>query len=54
VAGLTLPDGRTLIVSGADDRTVRRWDAATGEAVGDPLTGHTGLVRRRPTDPARR
>jgi WD40 repeat protein len=29
-------DGRTVVVSGADDRTVRVWDAATGTPVGDP------------------
>jgi WD40 repeat protein len=32
-------DGRTVIVSGGGDRTVRRWDAATGTALGDPGTG---------------
>jgi WD40 repeat protein len=37
-----LPDGRVLIVSGSADGTVRRWDAVTGQAVGDLLTGHTG------------
>ncbi len=36
--------GRTLFVSGSSDRTVRRWDAATGRPVGKPLTGHTGRV----------
>ena len=28
----------------AQDRTVRRWDRATGTPVGDPLTGHTDAV----------
>ena len=37
-------DGRTIVVSGSDDGTVRVWDAATGTPVGDPLTGHTGPV----------
>ncbi|WP_189083150.1 nSTAND1 domain-containing NTPase, partial [Mangrovihabitans endophyticus] len=37
-------DGRTIIVSGSDDNTVRVWDAATGTPVGDPFTGHTGWV----------
>ena len=32
------------MVSGSDDRTVRVWDLATGNPVGDPLTGHTGGV----------
>ena len=37
-------DGRTLIVSGSDDGSVRVWDAATGTPVADPFTGHTGSV----------
>jgi len=37
-------DGRPVIVSGGDDRTVRVWDLATGTPVGDPLTGHDGAV----------
>jgi KAP family P-loop domain/WD domain, G-beta repeat len=44
VATATLPDGQTLIISGSTDRTVRRWDATTGQPVGDPLTGHTSAV----------
>jgi hypothetical protein len=35
------PDG-TRIVSGGEDQTV--WDAATGQPVGQLLTGHTGWV----------
>ena len=35
---------RDVIVSGGADGTVRRWDAATGEAVGAPLAGHAGVV----------
>jgi WD40 repeat protein len=38
-------DGQPVIISGSDDWTVRRWDAPTGAAIGDPLTGHTGGVR---------
>ena len=37
-------DGRTVVVSGSDDGTVRVWDAATGAPVGDPFTGHAGGV----------
>ena len=33
------PDGR-WIASGADDKTIRIWDAETGELVGKPLVGH--------------
>ena len=32
------------IVSGSDDKTVRVWDAATGQPIGQPLTGHTDTV----------
>jgi hypothetical protein len=45
VATARLDDGRTLIISGGDDRVVRRWDAVTGQPVGDPLAGHTRWVR---------
>ena len=45
MATARLDDGRTLIISGSDDGTLRRWDAASGQPVGDPLTGHTTSVR---------
>ena len=32
------------IISGSYDYTVRIWDAATGAAVGSPLSGHDGIV----------
>jgi WD40 repeat protein len=37
------PDG-THLATGGDDDTVRLWDPNTGQPVGQPLTGHTGLV----------
>jgi WD40 repeat protein len=37
------PDG-TRLASGGFDNTVRQWDAATGQPVGAPLSGHTGAV----------
>ena len=37
------PDGR-LIATAESDRTVRVWDASTGEPVGSPLRGHTDQV----------
>ena len=46
------PDG-TRIVSGSADNTVRVWDAATGQPVGQPLTGHTGRGVERGVQPRR-
>ncbi|EMD30754.1 hypothetical protein CERSUDRAFT_120326, partial [Gelatoporia subvermispora B] len=37
------PDG-TRIVSGSRDNTIRIWDASTGQALLEPLEGHTDVV----------
>ena len=37
------PDGKRL-ASAARDRTVRLWDATTGQPVGQPFEGHTAAV----------
>ena len=33
------------LISGSVDSTIRVWNVQTSEAVGDPLTGHTGFIR---------
>ena len=38
-------DGRAVVVAGDADGAVRVWDTLTGDAVGEPLTGHRGAVR---------
>jgi WD40 repeat protein len=37
------PDGRR-IASGSQDRTIRIWDAVTGDQIGQPLVGHSSDV----------
>ncbi|OJF10065.1 nSTAND1 domain-containing NTPase [Couchioplanes caeruleus] len=37
------PDG-TLLATASYDRTIRLWNPATGQPVGEPLIGHTGAV----------
>ncbi len=38
------PDGRRIVTSDDDDKTLRVWDADTGRLIGAPLTGHAGDV----------
>ena len=46
VFGLTTAqlDGRTVVISGSGDKSIRLWDLTTGEPVGFPFTGHTDAV----------
>ncbi|MYS24661.1 hypothetical protein GA0115240_16701, partial [Streptomyces sp. DvalAA-14] len=42
--GAGVLDGRPVAVTGGSDGTVRMWALASGQPVGDPLTGHTRAV----------
>jgi len=44
-------DGRTVVISGSADNTMRVWDLATGTPVGSPVTGHAGPVSSVATAP---
>ncbi|MGY3680393.1 hypothetical protein [Streptomyces sp. TE33382] len=37
-------DGRTIVVTGSRDKSVRVWDLTSGKQIGKPLTGHDGEV----------
>src|SRR6266702_1786689 len=37
------PEGQR-IVSGSDDRSIRVWNASTGETAAGPFTGHTSSI----------
>jgi WD40 repeat protein len=37
------PDGKRIVTASAD-KTARLWEADTGEQIGLPFTGHTGIV----------
>ena len=41
VLGVCFDKTGKKLVSCSNDRTVRIWDATTGEPIGSPLTGHS-------------
>ena len=38
-------EGHPVIVSGSADNTVRVWDMASREPIGEPIRGHTSPVQ---------
>ncbi|MFI5677608.1 hypothetical protein [Streptomyces cellulosae] len=44
VAAFTGPDDRTLLATGSRDGSVRVWDLATAQPVGEPMRGHPSGV----------
>ena len=44
VYGVAVSKDSTLIVSGDGHGMVRRWDASTGEAIGESVVGHSDIV----------
>lgn len=44
IAVVPRSNGSFLLATGGSDRMVRLWDPATGEMVGEPLTGHTQRI----------
>ena len=45
MAAASLPDGRTVLLTGHSSGAIRSWDIATGEPVGSLPPGRTGAIR---------
>nr|BFE77642.1 hypothetical protein GCM10020093_002430 [Planobispora longispora] len=39
---------RQVVLSGSEDKTIRRWDLGTGEQIGEPLRGTPTTCGRSP------